>query len=110
MQTKKQSLFEILTNQVIGIIGGWLIVYLLFPLFDHLPQEQIATISAVIFFIWSSLRSYILRRLFNKKIKKIDYDEVAFTCIRLLENTAGAEFEDEHMAMDIIAETIEKAK
>jgi len=50
MQTRKQSHIEILTNQVIGIVGGWLIVYLLFPLFDHLPQAHVATISSVIFF------------------------------------------------------------
>lgn len=66
MQTKKQSHIEVLSNQIIGIIGGWLIVYLLFPLFDHLEQHHVATISTAIFFIWSYARSYILRRLFNK--------------------------------------------
>jgi hypothetical protein len=65
-QSKKQTHFEILTNQVAGIIGGWLIVYFLFPLFDHLYQEKIATISSVIFFTWSYLRSYIVRRFFNR--------------------------------------------
>jgi hypothetical protein len=67
MQTRKQSHIEILTNQVIGIIGGWLIVYLLFPLFDHLPQAHIATISSVLFFVWSYARSYALRRFFNSR-------------------------------------------
>ena len=67
MQTKKQTHIEVLTNQVVGIIGGWLIVYFLFPLFDHLEQGKVATISTIIFFIWSYSRSYILRRYFNKK-------------------------------------------
>lgn len=67
MQSKKKTHIEILTNQVIGIIGGWAIVYFLFPFFDHLPQEQIATISTIIFFCWSYLRSYTVRRYFNKK-------------------------------------------
>lgn len=66
MQTRKHSHLEILTNQVIGVIGGWLIVYFLFPLFNHLPQAYIATISSVLFFVWSYARSYALRRLFNK--------------------------------------------
>lgn len=68
-QSKKDSLIEVLSNQIIGIIGGWLIVYFLFPLFDNLPQEQIATVSTVIFFAWSSLRSYVLRRFFNNRNK-----------------------------------------
>lgn len=69
MQSKKHSHYEIATNQTVGIVGGWLIVYFLFPLFNHYSQEIVATISSVIFFIWSYTRSYILRRYYNKKIK-----------------------------------------
>ena len=69
MQTKKQSHLEISINQILGLIGGWLIVYYLFPLFDYLSQEIVATISTIIFFIWSYLRSYIVRRYFNYKLK-----------------------------------------
>jgi hypothetical protein len=65
MQTRKQSHTEIATNQIIGVMGGWLIVYLAFPLFDHLPQGQVATISSVLFFVWSYARSYALRRFYN---------------------------------------------
>ena len=65
MQTKKDSHKEVLINQIVGIVGGWLIVYYLFPLFDYLSQEIVATISTIIFFIWSYLRSYLLRRYFN---------------------------------------------
>jgi len=68
MQSKKQSHLEVLLNQVIGIIGGWLIVYLLFPLFEHLEQVWVATISSVLFFVWSYARSYFLRRYFNWRI------------------------------------------
>ena len=67
MQTKKQTHIEVGANQVIGIIIGWLIVYLLFPLFDYLDQAIVATISSIIFFIASYLRIYIIRRIFNKK-------------------------------------------
>jgi len=66
MQSKKYSHYEISINQIVGAIGGWLIVYLLFPLFNHFEQATIATISSLIFFIWSYTRSYILRRIFNK--------------------------------------------
>jgi hypothetical protein len=64
-QSKKQSHFEVLTNQAVGIIGGWLIVMFIFPYFQHLEQYWVATISSVIFFIWSYSRSYTFRRLFN---------------------------------------------
>lgn len=66
MQSKKHSHYEILTNQAIGIIGGWLIVMFLFPLFNMLHQSIVATISSCIFFVWSYFRSYFIRRLFNK--------------------------------------------
>jgi uncharacterized membrane protein YfcA len=70
MQTKKQSHLEVTINQIIGIIGGWLIVYYLFPLFDYLSQEVVATISTIIFFIWSYLRSYLIRIYFNLQYSK----------------------------------------
>ena len=67
-QTKKESHIEITLNQVVGIIGGWLIVMFIFPFFDHLEQFYVATISSVLFFIWSYFRSYMIRRLFNKRV------------------------------------------
>ena len=69
MQSKLKSHLEVSINQILGIIGGWLIVYYLFPLFDYLSQEIVATISTIIFFIWSYLRSYLVRRYFNKRIQ-----------------------------------------
>ncbi len=65
MQTIKQSHAEVALNQFVGIIGGFLIVLFLFPLFDDLEQIWIATISSVIFFVWSYARSYLIRRWFN---------------------------------------------
>ena len=76
MQSKRDSHYEVMTNQVIGICGGWLIVFLLFPLFDHFDQSIVATISSVIFFIWSYLRSYIIRRIFNSRHLSTKADEI----------------------------------
>ena len=70
MQTRKQSHLEVTINQILGIIGGWLIVYFIFPLFDYLSQSLVATISTIRFFIWSYIRSYIIRRYFNNKDTK----------------------------------------
>lgn len=65
MQSRKQSHIEIMTNQAVGIVGGWSIVYFLFPLFEHLTQAEIATVSSVLFFVWSYTRSYAIRRFYN---------------------------------------------
>ena len=67
--TNKLIHYEVTLNQLIGICTGWLIVYALFPLFDHLPQSQVASISTGLFFVSSYLRSYVIRRLFER-IKK----------------------------------------
>ena len=69
-QTKKQTHIEVTTNQITGIAIGWSIVMFLFPYFNHLPQEQVVTISSVIFFASSYIRSYIIRRYFNRRVKK----------------------------------------
>ena len=68
MQSKLKSHLEVTINQILGIIGGWLIVYFIFPLFDYLSQSLVATISTIIFFIWSYIRSYAIRRFFNKRV------------------------------------------
>lgn len=66
MQTKKHSHYEILTNQIVGIIIGWLLVYFVFPLMGVETTATQATISTVIFFVVSYLRGYLIRRLFNR--------------------------------------------
>lgn len=67
MQTRKHSHYEVLTNQIVGIIIGWCIVYFIFPMMNGMEQATIATISSVLFFISSYARSYLLRRFFNGK-------------------------------------------
>jgi len=65
MQTKIKSHLEIIVNQVVGIIIGWLIVYYIFPVLDFLNKSQLATVSTIIFFVTSYSRGYIIRRIFN---------------------------------------------
>lgn len=64
-QSKSMTHIEVTSNQIVGIIIGWCIVYFLFPLFEHLNQAHVATISTVLFFISSYTRSYLMRRLFE---------------------------------------------
>ena len=70
MQTKKQTHYEVITNQVIGIVFGWVIVaYILIPLSNIYTAEIVATISTGLFFVSSYTRSYLVRRWFNGRIK-----------------------------------------
>ncbi|MGL5752246.1 MAG: DUF7220 family protein [Paraclostridium sp.] len=71
MQTKKDSHLEVSANQISGVIGGYLIVYFIFPLFQHLEQYIVAGISTIIFFIFGYCRAYSWRRYFNKKFQKV---------------------------------------
>ena len=67
MQTKKQSHLEIMVNQIVGIILGWLIVRFVFPLFGVVTTNTDATISTGIFFVASYVRAYSIRRFFNER-------------------------------------------
>ena len=70
-QSKKASHYEALTNQIIGILVGWVIVaYVLMPLGKIFTPEEVATISTAIFFCMSYTRAYILRRVFNEKTSR----------------------------------------
>lgn len=71
MQSRFESFVEVVHNQWIGIVVGWMIVYFIFPLFQHLEQFWVASISTILFFVSSSFRAYVVRRYFNKKGKKI---------------------------------------
>ena len=66
-QSKKQSHVEVITNNLIGILVGWLIVaYILMPLGKIFKPDEVATISTAIFFCTSYTRAYIIRRLFDR--------------------------------------------
>jgi len=66
MQLKKHSHYEVLTNQIIGIIIGWCIVYFIFPRLVFLSSSELASVSTIMFFVSSYIRSYLVRRFFNK--------------------------------------------
>lgn len=69
MQSKRNSHKEALTNNIVGALIGWLVVaYILMPIGTIYNPETVATISTIIFFITSYIRSYIIRRIFNKFI------------------------------------------
>ena len=69
MQTKYQSLIESLTNILIGYLTALLSQVLIFPLFDIYVSFQDNLLIGLYFTIISLLRSYLVRRYFNKRVE-----------------------------------------
>ena len=68
MQTKYQSLIESLINILIGYLTALLSQVLIFPLFDIYVSLQDNLLIGLYFTIISLLRSYLVRRYFNKRV------------------------------------------
>ena len=69
MQSKLQSLIESLTNILIGYLTALLSQILIFPLFDIYVTFQDNLLIGLYFTIISLIRSYLVRRYFNKRIE-----------------------------------------
>lgn len=63
MQSRRHSALESLTNIAVGIVVSWLAVWWVLTL--PLTAGQAATISTALCTLWSFVRSYFIRRLFN---------------------------------------------
>ena len=68
MQTKYQSLIESFTNILIGYLTALLSQVLIFPLFDIYVTFQDNLLIGLYFTIISLIRSYLVRRYFNKRV------------------------------------------
>ncbi len=67
MQTKLQSLKESFINILIGYLTALLSQILIFPLFDIVVPFTDNLLIGAYFTIISLIRSYLIRRYFNKK-------------------------------------------
>ncbi len=68
MQTKFQSFIESLTNILIGYFTALGSQLLIFPLFNINIPIQDNLLIGLYFTLISLVRSYVLRRYFNKKV------------------------------------------
>jgi hypothetical protein len=67
MQSKKHSIYESITNVIVGLITSFLTQLWIYPFFNievTLIQNVWITL---IFFAISFIRSYVIRRIFNLK-------------------------------------------
>ena len=70
MQTKFQSFIESLVNILIGYFTALFSQFLIFPMFNINIPIQDNLLIGLYFTGISLVRSYIIRRYFNKRVKK----------------------------------------
>ena len=66
MQSKRGSIIESVANVLVGLIISFTIQLVLYPLLDIPVSINQNIIITLVFFVASFLRSYLLRRLFNR--------------------------------------------
>ena len=67
MQTKKQSVFESISQTLIGLCTSILIQLLLYPAMGIPVTFSQNLIITIVFFLVSIIRGYLVRRYFNNK-------------------------------------------
>ena len=65
-QTKKFSLIESISNTTIGLITSFIIQIIIYPLLNIEVTIGQNILITFVFFIASIIRSYLVRRLFNR--------------------------------------------
>ena len=66
IQSKKNSGFEAMVNTVGGLLIGFVIQLILYPMMNIPVTLEENVIITMVFFVTSFLRSYFVRRIFNK--------------------------------------------
>lgn len=67
LQSKKQSIIESITQTTTGIILSFFIQLLIYPILNIYVTFTQNLIITFVFFISSTIRGYVIRRIFNKK-------------------------------------------
>ena len=65
MQSKKHSFYETVTQNVLGLVIGWCVMYFILPYFGVEANKTQSTIASAIFFVTSFARSFLVRRTFS---------------------------------------------
>jgi hypothetical protein len=65
-QSKKHSIYESITNVILGLVISFLIQLILYPLLGIEVSLNQNIFITFVFFIASFVRGYLIRRFFNK--------------------------------------------
>jgi hypothetical protein len=69
MQSKKHSIYESLTNVIVGLLMSFFTQIVLYPILDIKVSLNQNVIITAVFFVISFVRGYVIRRIFNNKTK-----------------------------------------
>lgn len=64
VQTRRQSVIEVITNTFVGMAGSWVIAYL--TLLAIQDRAMAATVTVLGCTVWSLMRGYWIRRRFTR--------------------------------------------
>jgi hypothetical protein len=65
-QSKKHSIYESITNVVVGLLMSFLIQLILYPILNIEVSLNQNIFITFVFFVVSFIRGYVIRRIFNK--------------------------------------------
>mgnify|MGYP003704568945 CR=1 FL=1 len=65
-QSRRSSLTESLVNIAVGSVISWLLAYYILPIWGIAQSAKSATQVTLIYTIASVIRSYVIRRMFNR--------------------------------------------
>jgi hypothetical protein len=65
-QSKKHSIYESITNVVVGLVMSFLIQLILYPILNIEVSLNQNIFITFVFFVVSFVRGYVIRRIFNK--------------------------------------------
>ena len=71
MQSHKHSVYETITNTASGFLISWAVwVFVVVPLFDIPYRHGEGFVITCIFTVTSLIRGYVLRRIFNRFVRR----------------------------------------
>jgi len=79
MQTKKGSAIEVIVNTLSGTVVSYILTLTALPWFGLHPTQTDVLGLTIIFTIASLVRGYVVRRIFNKKPRKVEIQCGAIT-------------------------------
>ena len=65
MQSRRHTIYEVLTGTTTGSLGSWLITWAVLS-WSPLGNASNATITVALCTVWSLVRGYAVRRMFNR--------------------------------------------
>lgn len=68
MQSKKETHYEVLLNNILGVLVGLIAIRTMIPLLEGINPDIQSIVIVGVMFCLSYIRGYMIRRFFNKRL------------------------------------------